>query len=64
MNELNSNILLIDNQGLSHYTCYFAKGLAKHRQITLLGFSKEDYYDTEAFKEKNIQFHYLSKLFL
>ena len=41
MNELNSNILLIDNQGLSHYTCYFAKGLAKHRQITLLGFSKK-----------------------
>jgi glycosyltransferase involved in cell wall biosynthesis len=63
MNELNSNILLIDNQGLSHYTCYFAKGLAKHRQITLLGFSKEDFYETEASNEINIQFHYLSKLF-
>jgi starch synthase len=63
MNELNSNILLIDNQGLSHYTCYFAKGLAKYRQITLIGFSKEDYYETEASKEINIQFYHLSKLF-
>ena len=54
------DILLIDNQGLSHYTCYLAKGLARSRKILLLGLSREEYDDTTANKEKNIVFCDLS----
>lgn len=43
-----STILLFDNRGLSHYTSYLARGLAKYHNIILCGFSKEEYYATGA----------------
>ncbi len=58
--DSNFDVLLIDNQGLSHYTCYLAKGLAHSRKILLLGLSLEEYHDTTASKEKNIIFCDLS----
>ncbi len=58
--DSNFDVLLIDNQGLSHYTCYLAKGLAHSRKILLLGLSLEEYHDTTASKEKNITFCDLS----
>ncbi|WP_148686647.1 glycosyltransferase family 4 protein [Candidatus Nitrosocosmicus hydrocola] len=58
--KLKFGVLLIDNQGLSHYTSYLAKGLAKSRRILLLGLSVEEYRDTQAINEKNITFYDLS----
>jgi len=56
-----SVILLIDSGGLSHYTCYLAVGLAKHREVVLYGFSEEQYILTGAVKEKRIKFHNIGK---
>jgi glycosyltransferase involved in cell wall biosynthesis len=56
-NNKNQRVLLIDNDGLSHYTSYLARGLARYREIILYGFSKEDYIVTGAAKEKRIEFH-------
>lgn len=49
---------MLDNQGLSHYTCYLATGLAKYRKICLAGFSEEEYFATGANKNNNIEFHH------
>lgn len=57
----NSKVLLLDNQGLSHYTCYLASGLAKYRRIVLAGFSKIEYSATGAEKNPGIEFHHFDK---
>src|SRR5438445_788403 len=54
--ENQSTVLLIDNQGLSHYTSYLACGLQKYRNVILCGFSMDDYVITGA-KEKKIKFY-------
>ena len=54
-------ILLIDNQGLSHYTSYLALGLSKYQDVILYGFSSKDFLITGASKEKKIQFYPLEK---
>ena len=56
-----SPILLIDNQGLSHYTSYLALGLSKYRDVILYGFSSNDFLIAGASKEKKIQFYPLEK---
>src|SRR5437763_275060 len=47
-----STVLLIDNQGLSHYTSYLACGLQKYHSVILCGFSKEEYVITGGNEEK------------
>jgi alpha-maltose-1-phosphate synthase len=56
-------ILLIDNQGLSHYTSYLALGISKYQQVILYGFSSNsnDYDITGASKKKKIELHPLEK---
>lgn len=54
-------ILMIDNQGLSHYTSYLALGLSKFRDVILYGFSSNDFNITGASKAQNIDFHPLEK---
>ena len=54
-------ILLIDNQGLSHYTSYLALGLSKYHDVILYGFSSKDFLITGAGKEKKIEFYPLEK---
>ena len=56
-----SPILLIDNQGLSHYTSYLALGLSKYREVVFYGFSSNDFLIAGASKEKRIQFYPLEK---
>jgi hypothetical protein len=56
-----SAILLMDSDGLSNYTCYLARGLSKHRDVILYGFSEEAYAATGAALEKRIKFYYLKK---
>lgn len=55
---IDAKILLIDNQGLSHYTCYLANGLAKYRKVFLVGFSEEEFIATGANKNPGIEFHF------
>jgi hypothetical protein len=52
-----AKILLIDNRGLSHYTSYFAFGLAKYRDLILYGISKDEFVLTRASQAKTIEFH-------
>jgi glycosyltransferase involved in cell wall biosynthesis len=59
--DRHSRILLIDNDGLSHYTSYLARGLVKYRDITLYGFSKLDYTVTGAAKDDRIKFYWIGK---
>jgi alpha-maltose-1-phosphate synthase len=56
-----SNVLLFDNQGLSHYTSYLALGLSKYQDVILYGFSINDFLITGASKEKKIAFYPLEK---
>lgn len=62
MNDTNPTVLLIDNQGLSHYTCYLATGLSRYKKIKLIGFSREDYIFTDACSQTNIDFMNLEDL--
>jgi glycosyltransferase involved in cell wall biosynthesis len=57
----NTAVLLFDNVGLSHYTSYLARGLAKYRDINFYGLSKDDFELTGAAKEKAINFHWIGK---
>jgi glycosyltransferase involved in cell wall biosynthesis len=57
----NTAVLLFDNMGLSHYTSYLARGLAKYREINFYGLSKDDLELTGAAKEKAIKFHWIGK---
>lgn len=58
-----SKVLLIDNNGLSHYTTYLAYGLSRFKEIILYGFSYEDYVLTGAINERNIKFCDVGKKF-
>ena len=60
-NAANQTVLLIDNQGLSHYTSYLALGLSKYQEVILYGFSNNDFLITGASKEKKIAFYPLEK---
>jgi glycosyltransferase involved in cell wall biosynthesis len=53
-------ILLLDNRGLSHYTSYLSRGLAKYYNVILCGFSKEQYYATGADQE-GVRFYPISR---
>lgn len=55
-------ILLLSNRGwgISHYTAYLARGLAKYHKVILCGFSKEEYYATGAFRER-VRFYPISE---
>jgi starch synthase len=61
VNAANQTVLLIDNQGLSHYTSYLALGLSKYQDVVLYGFSNNDFLITGASKEKKIDFYPLEK---
>jgi glycosyltransferase involved in cell wall biosynthesis len=61
IDRLQSRVLLIDSDGFTRYTSYLALGLAKYREITLYGFSKEDHVATGAAKEKRIEFHWIKE---
>ena len=56
-----SNILLIDNFGLSHYTSYLARGLSKYRRVILYGLSRNDFLTASRGEVENIEFHSLEK---
>jgi glycosyltransferase involved in cell wall biosynthesis len=56
-NKMTDTILLIDSNGLSHFTSYLAYGLSKFRNITLYGLSPEDFEITGAAKERNIKYY-------
>jgi alpha-maltose-1-phosphate synthase len=56
-----SRVLLIDSDGLSQYTSYLARGLARYRDIIFYGFSKDDYNITGASKEKRIKFYWIKR---
>jgi alpha-maltose-1-phosphate synthase len=50
-------ILLLDSDGLSHYTSYLAFGLSQYRHIILYGFSSNYYVVSGAANRKKIKFH-------
>jgi len=60
-NKKSSTVLLIDNDGFSNYTCYFARGISKYHNVILYGFSEESFHNTGAAKEKGIKFHSIKK---
>jgi len=60
-NKKTSTVLLIDNDGFSNYTCYFARGLSKYLNVILYGFSEESFQNTGAAKENGIKFHCIKK---
>jgi len=59
--KIPETILLIDNDGLSHYTSYLAYGLSKNRDIVLYGYSEESYIVTGAAKANRIKFHHIEE---
>ena len=60
-NKKSSTVLLIDNDGFSNYTCYFARGISKYQNVILYGFSEEAFYKTGAAKENGIKFYCIRK---
>ncbi len=60
-NKKSSTVLLIDNDGFSNYTCYFARGISKYQNVILYGFSEESFRITGAANEKGIKFHCIKK---
>jgi alpha-maltose-1-phosphate synthase len=56
-----STVMLIDGAGLSHYTCYLARGLSLYCEVILYGLSYEFYEITGASLQKRIKFCYLKK---
>ena len=56
-----SNILLIDNFGLSHYTAYLASGVSRYRRVILYGLSRNDFLITSRGEAENIEFHSLEE---
>ena len=54
-------VLIFDSDDLSSYTCYLARGLSKHRDVILYGFSEDSFVETGANKEAGIKFNYLKK---
>lgn len=60
-NKKSSTVLLIDNDGFSNYTCYFARGISKYQNVILYGFSEESFHSTGAAKENGIKFHCIKK---
>jgi glycosyltransferase involved in cell wall biosynthesis len=58
-NKKTSTVLLIDNDGFSNYTCYFARGISKYRDVILYGFSEESFHVTGAANENGIKYHSL-----
>jgi alpha-maltose-1-phosphate synthase len=52
-----STVLLLDAEGLSHYTSYLAYGLSRYMNVILYGLSLNDYVLTGAAKAKEIQFN-------
>jgi hypothetical protein len=46
--EKPSTVMLIDGAGLSHYTCYLARGLSLYCDVILYGLSYEFYEITGA----------------
>lgn len=59
--EKSSTVLLIDSEGLSHYTCYLARGISLYCDVILYGLSCESYKLTGASLQKRIKFFYLKK---
>ena len=59
--EKPSTVMLIDGAGLSHYTCYLARGLSLYCDVILYGLSYEFYEITGASLQKRIKFFYLKK---
>jgi glycosyltransferase involved in cell wall biosynthesis len=59
-----SRVLLIDNQGLSFYTSYLARGLSRYNDLIFFGLSEEDFVITGAIQEKRIRFHNIGKKLL
>jgi alpha-maltose-1-phosphate synthase len=60
-NKKSSTVLLIDNDGFSNYTCYFARGISKYQNVILYGFSEESFHVTGAAKQNGIKFHCIKK---
>jgi alpha-maltose-1-phosphate synthase len=60
-NKKSSTVLLIDNDGFSNYTCYFARGISKYQNVILYGFSEESFHVTGAAMQKGIKFHCIKK---
>src|SRR6187431_1236699 len=56
-----SNILLIDNFGLSHYTSYLARGISRYRRVIVYGLSRSDFLVTSRGEAENIEFHSLEE---
>ena len=56
-----SNILLIDNFGLSHYTSYLARGISRYRRVIVYGLSRSDFLLTSRGEAENIEFHSLEE---
>jgi alpha-maltose-1-phosphate synthase len=54
-------VLLIDSDGFSDYTCYFARGLSKYVEVILYSFSEDSPNVTGAAKQKGIKFIYIKK---
>jgi len=61
LEDKKESILLLDSDGLSHYTSYLAFGLSKYRRIILYGFSSDYYIVSGAAKNKKIEFHDVTK---
>jgi alpha-maltose-1-phosphate synthase len=59
--QANFTVLMIDNQGLSHYTSYLALGLSKYQDVILYGFSDKDFILTRANEEKKIFYYSLEE---
>jgi alpha-maltose-1-phosphate synthase len=59
--EKSSTVLLIDNEALSDYTCYLARGLSLYCDVILYGLSYESYKITGASLQKRIKFCHLKK---
>jgi alpha-maltose-1-phosphate synthase len=54
-------VLLIDSDGLSQYSSYLARGLAKYRDVIFYGFSKDDYIITGAENDNRIKFYWIGE---
>jgi glycosyltransferase involved in cell wall biosynthesis len=58
LSQAKDAVVLIDNQGLSHYSAYLARGLARHREVVLCSGSENEYKVTGA-ERKGVRFYQL-----
>jgi glycosyltransferase involved in cell wall biosynthesis len=58
LSQAKDAVVLIDNQGLSHYSAYLARGLARHRKVILCSGSKNEYRVTGA-ENNGVHFYQL-----